>query len=122
MAGKTGTSQVVGRAGKRALAEQDREDDRFKSNSLFLAFAPAEDPQVSVIVLVEGGGAGSTSAAPVAKKILEFYDKEIEPLNSSQPLIVAADDERLKFRRELNAAFGPSPAIADIRANSARGN
>lgn len=122
MAGKTGTSQVLGRAGKRALAEQDREDDRFKSNSLFLAFAPAEDPQVSVMVLVEGGGAGSTSAAPVAKKILEFYDKEIEPLNSSQPLIVAADDERLKFRRELNAAFGPSPAIVDIRANSAQGN
>lgn len=122
MAGKTGTSQVLGRAGKRALAEQDREDDRFKSNSLFLAFAPAEDPQVSVMVLVEGGGAGSTTAAPVAKKILEFYDKEIEPLNSSQPLIVAADDERLKFRRELNAAFGPSPAIVDIRANSAQGN
>ena len=121
-AGKTGTSQVVGHAGKRALSERNDEGERFKSNSLFVAFAPAEDPQVSVVVLVEQGGSGSASAAPVGKKILEFYNKEIEPFASTLLLIAAADDDRFRFQRELDAAFGPSPAIGNMGEDSSRGN
>lgn len=122
IAGKTGTSQVVGRAGKRALAEKDDQGDRFKSNSLFVAFAPAEDPQVSVMVLVEQGGSGSATAGPMGKMILEYYHKEIEPLDSTMPKMAVAGGGISKFQRDLNEAFGPTPVTVNTGGKSARGN
>ena len=121
-AGKTGTSQVVGRAGKKVLIDSEKVDERFIPNSLFVAFAPAEDPQVSVMVIVEHGGAGSATAAPVGRKILQFYNREIEPFASTLPLIAVRDKEVRKFQRELDAAFGPSPTIVTTGEDSARDN
>lgn len=43
------------------------------THAWFTAFAPVDKPEISVTVLVEGGGEGSNVAAPVAKKILEYY-------------------------------------------------
>jgi penicillin-binding protein 2 len=121
-AGKTGTSQVVGRAGKKVLIDNEEVDERFIPNSLFVAFAPAEDPQVSVMVLVEHGGAGSATAAPVGRKILQFYNREIESFDSTLPLIAVRDEKARKFQRELDAAFGPLPTIVTTGEDSARDN
>lgn len=72
MAGKTGTAQVIG-------IKQDEEYDeeniaeRNKDHGLFIAFAPVEQPKVAIAVIVENGGGGSTSAAPVARKVLDAY-------------------------------------------------
>jgi len=65
--GKTGTAQVIG--GERALGE-------YKDHAWFVAFAPEENPQIVVAVFVEHGGHGGTTAAPIAKKVIEAYFKE----------------------------------------------
>lgn len=66
--GKTGTAQVVGlRKDSKYLAE------RFRDHAWFVAFAPAEEPEVALSVLVEHGGHGGSAAAPIAKKAIEAY-------------------------------------------------
>ena len=74
-AGKTGTAQVVKR--KSDEEEEESEEDevpyRFRDHALFVSYAPAENPQIAVAVVVEHGGHGSSAAAPVAKAIYEAY-------------------------------------------------
>ena len=58
---------------KTGTAEYVRADGKTGSHAWLTAFAPADDPQVSVTVLVEGGGEGSRVAAPIARKVLVKY-------------------------------------------------
>ena len=68
MAGKTGTAQVVSiPQGEEYDAEQLKEFER--DHSLFVAFAPIEDPQIAISVIVEN----SSGAANVAKRIMDHY-------------------------------------------------
>ncbi len=64
--GKTGTAQVI--SGDRASGE-------FKDHAWFVAFAPEENPQIAVAVLVEHGGHGGSAAAPIAKRVIEAFFK-----------------------------------------------
>ncbi|MFV2031659.1 MAG: penicillin-binding transpeptidase domain-containing protein, partial [Gammaproteobacteria bacterium] len=72
VAGKTGTSQVFGIA-------QDEEYDadalpkKLRDHGLFISFAPAENPLIAVAVIVENGGSGSSSAAPIARRVMDAY-------------------------------------------------
>ena len=121
-AGKTGTSQVIGKAGARKTTGEEVEE-RFRPHALFVGFAPAHRPQVSLIVLVEHGGAGGTVAAPIAKKIFEFYAEEIEPFAPEEPPSVelpfeAGTGPGMEFSRRLAAAFAPHQQPA--RAEDAR--
>jgi penicillin-binding protein 2 len=70
--GKTGTAQVVT---MEKFKETDEEDVAYKhrDHAWFTSFAPAENPEIAVTVLVEHGGHGGSAAAPVAKKVLEKY-------------------------------------------------
>jgi penicillin-binding protein 2 len=71
MAGKTGTAQAYSVAQNQRL---DRKvDERLRDHSWFIAFAPAESPQIAVAVLVENGGFGASAAAPIARKIMDAY-------------------------------------------------
>ncbi len=72
MAGKTGTAQVVG---IKQDAEYDSEAllERHRDHALFIAFAPAEDPQIVVSVIVENGEGGSRAAAPVAREVIDAW-------------------------------------------------
>lgn len=63
--GKTGTAQVVSLERKGGRKTED--------HAWFVAFAPAESPEIAVAVLVEHGGGGGAVAAPIAKKVLEHY-------------------------------------------------
>jgi penicillin-binding protein 2 len=56
-------------AGKTGTAQNPHGED----HAWFICFAPAEDPEIAVAVVVENSGHGSSVAAPLAKKILEFY-------------------------------------------------
>jgi len=77
VAGKTGTAQVVGRKGRSEESSSAWYLDR--SHGWFAGFAPAEDPQVAFAVLVEHGGSGGTSAAPIATSVMQRYLSEPEP-------------------------------------------
>ncbi|MGE5560639.1 MAG: penicillin-binding protein 2 [Chloroflexota bacterium] len=57
-------------AGKTGTAETGRAD---KNNGWFVAYAPYDNPEIAVTVVVEGGGHGSTSGAPVTKAIFDQY-------------------------------------------------
>ena len=71
-AGKTGTAQVIGIAQDE---EYDKDDvqDKFRDHALFIAFAPVESPKIAVAIIVENGGAGSRIAAPIARRLFDYY-------------------------------------------------
>ena len=73
VAGKTGTAQVVKVAAYRHLQEEDI-PYKFRDHAWFTAFAPAEDPEIAVTVLVEHGLHGGSGAAPIATAVMkEFF-------------------------------------------------
>lgn len=72
IAGKTGTAQVFG-LGQEEEYEHDKLERRLRDHSLFIAFAPADDPKIAVAVVAENGGSGSKVAAPIARKIMDAY-------------------------------------------------
>jgi len=72
MAGKTGTAQVVG-IKQGARYEESRLARQNRDHALFMAFAPAENPTIAVAVLVENGGHGGSTAAPIARAVFDFY-------------------------------------------------
>ena len=72
IAGKTGTAQVVGIA-QGAKYDASKLTEFQKDHALFIAFAPVETPKIAVAVIVENGGSGSGVAAPVARKVMDYY-------------------------------------------------
>lgn len=72
IAGKTGTSQVIGIAQNQRY-DAETLDKKFHDHALFIAFAPVDDPQIALAVVVENGGGGSRTAAPMAKVVMDFY-------------------------------------------------
>jgi penicillin-binding protein 2 len=72
IAGKTGTAQVYG---LKQEEEYDAETipEELRDHALFIAFAPVDDPQIAVAVIVEHGGGGGAVAAPIARKIMDSY-------------------------------------------------
>ena len=72
IAGKTGTTQVIGMAQGERPKQQDLEE-RFRDHALFIAFAPVQAPRIAVAVIVENGGSGSRAAAPVARAVMDNY-------------------------------------------------
>ncbi|HTQ35736.1 MAG TPA: penicillin-binding protein 2 [Steroidobacteraceae bacterium] len=71
IAGKTGTAQAHSVAQNERLGSTLPEN--LRDHAWFIAFAPAEDPQIAVAVLVEHGGFGASAAAPIARKIMDAY-------------------------------------------------
>lgn len=70
-AGKTGTSQVFS-IGQNERYVASRIAERLRDHSLYIAFAPANDPKVALAVVVENGGFGAAAAAPLARKALDY--------------------------------------------------
>ncbi|MGO2201398.1 penicillin-binding protein 2 [Pseudomonas helleri] len=72
IAGKSGTAQVV------AIKQGERYDrlktaERNRDNALFVGFAPAEDPQIVISVMIENGEAGGRVAGPVVRKVIDAW-------------------------------------------------
>jgi penicillin-binding protein 2 len=71
-AGKTGTSQVVGmKQGEKYVESKIQE--RHRDHALFIAYAPAENPKIALSVLVENGGHGGATAAPIARLVMDYF-------------------------------------------------
>ncbi|MEY3669490.1 MAG: penicillin-binding protein 2, partial [Pseudomonadota bacterium] len=71
VAGKTGTSQVFS-IKQNETYNADRIAERLRDHSLYVAFAPAEDPKVALAVIVENGGFGAAAAAPLARQVMDY--------------------------------------------------
>jgi penicillin-binding protein 2 len=72
VAGKTGTAQVIAQKVPGRKLSGNTQD-----HAWFIAYAPVDNPQIAVAVLVEHGGHGGGAAAPVARKVIEEYFKDV---------------------------------------------
>ncbi|HYG53766.1 MAG TPA: penicillin-binding protein 2 [Burkholderiales bacterium] len=70
--GKTGTAQVIAiKQGEKYV--ESKVEERFRDHSWFIVFAPVESPKIALAVIVENGGFGARSAAPIARTMLDYY-------------------------------------------------
>ena len=82
-AGKTGTAQVFSLRGGHYRASAI--DERLRDHALFMGFAPLEHPRIAVALIVENAGWGASVAAPVARKVFDYWlakdrqDKIVRP-------------------------------------------
>lgn len=75
VAGKTGTAQVFSLRGGHYRASAI--DERLRDHALFIGFAPLEHPRIAVALIVENAGWGASVAAPVARKVFDYWlDKD----------------------------------------------
>lgn len=105
IAGKTGTAQVVSMKQNETYNAKKLAKDKH-DHALFVAFAPTDDPQIAISVIVEHGGHGGSTAAPIARRIMDAYllednseteqkvsDEEIIPEENSQQTAERHNDE-----------------------------
>jgi penicillin-binding protein 2 len=73
LCGKTGSAQVISNQGLARAGKQAA----LKDNAWFVGFAPRQNPEIVVSVLVQGGEHGASAAAPIAKNVVKaYYDKK----------------------------------------------
>lgn len=105
IAGKTGTAQVVSMKQNETYDAKKLAKDKH-DHALFVAFAPTDDPQIAISVIVEHGGHGGSTAAPIARRIMDAYllednseteqqvsDEETIPEENSQQTAEQHNDE-----------------------------
>ncbi|XLZ67890.1 penicillin-binding protein 2 [Massilia sp. SR12] len=123
--GKTGTAQVVAiKANEKYNASKLNE--RLRDNAWFTAFAPAEQPKIALALIVENAGFGGAEAAPIARKVLDYWllgkrpkEKDTTPVPKEDAVTVpvedlpAADVEAAAERRaQQGGEAGAPPAPA----------
>ncbi len=95
IAGKTGTAQVKSIAqGKRY--DKSAIDKRHWDHAWFNGFAPVEDPQIALAVLVENGGGGSTTAAPIGRALFDYWMLQ----RKTDPVLPPSADELKVIKRQ----------------------
>jgi penicillin-binding protein 2 len=70
--GKTGTAQAVGVA-QGAKYNASKLEEHQRDHSLYIAFAPADDPKIAVALVVENAGFGAAAAAPIARRVFDYW-------------------------------------------------
>ena len=110
VAGKTGTAQVV-----RAPEDEEKEGDEtetpyeYRDHAWFVAYAPAEAPEIVVVALVEHGGHGGSAAAPLVRQVMEEYFKNRPQVQEAQD---QAGSKRLAAGSQRTEDRGQRTAIA----------
>lgn len=104
--GKTGSAQVVARARLQREKERGSAATSILPHGWFMAFAPAENARIALVVLVEHGGSGAEAAAPVAREILSafFHDGGAPP---AAPRVAAHAAAAPEMRAGSPAGAGP---------------
>lgn len=80
-AGKTGTAQVVRE--RDDMKKNEEIPERFRDHAWFVSYGPYDEPKIALSVFVEHGGHGSSAAAPIAKKAMEYYLNRAEAQENS---------------------------------------
>ena len=96
IAGKTGTAQVISIDAEEEY-DSSKIDKRNWDHALFVAFAPVDDPQIAIGLIVENGEHGSSAAAPIARQVIDAYMKS-RPVQTTQVMVAApgAEDDVTK--------------------------
>ena len=119
-AGKTGTAQVIG------IKQNEKYDaskiaERLRDHSLFVAFAPVDKPKIALALIVENGGFGAQAAAPIARKVFDYYLLGKLPKDQDLPFPDRQDEEEMRdvpesIEPELAPGEAASPAAPDPSA------
>jgi len=103
-AGKTGTAQVIQiKANEKYDAK--KVDERHRDHALFTAFAPAENPQIALAMVVENAGFGAQSAAPIARRVFDYW------LTGKYPSV---EDIEAVAKGQATAPIGNARLVADV--------
>lgn len=70
-AGKTGTAQAVG-VGQKEKYDARKLEEHQRDHALYMAFAPADKPEIALAVVVENAGFGAAHAAPIARRVFDY--------------------------------------------------
>jgi penicillin-binding protein 2 len=89
ISGKTGTAQVISNEG--AKAAKGKTDKDLRDNGWFVFFAPRDNPQIAGAVMVEHGGHGGVTAAPIARHVLDTFFAKLEGRPLPAPPIKVGD-------------------------------
>ncbi|HJV83320.1 penicillin-binding protein 2 [Noviherbaspirillum sp.] len=119
--GKTGTAQVVG-IKKNEKYDASKLDERHRDHSLYTAFAPADNPKIAIAVIVENGGFGAATAAPIVRKALDYYLLGKRPEDKNKPAVPVEKTDEVNARpvAELKAeaeSVGGPKAGAETKGN-----
>ena len=102
--GKTGTAQAVGiRQNEKYNAA--KLDEHRRDHSLYIAFAPLDAPTIALAVVVENAGFGAAAAAPIARRVFDYWLLQQYP---------SAEDIELTRRGESSAPVGMSRPVAEV--------
>jgi penicillin-binding protein 2 len=108
--GKTGTAQAVGlRAGEKYSSVKT--DEHKRDHSLYVAFAPVENPTIALAVIVENAGWGSGAAAPIARRVFDYWLMGQYP-NDDDMAAVRKGQAMAPIGKPLLAADVPWPRAA----------
>ncbi len=102
--GKTGTALAVS-LGKHERYNAARMEERQRDHSLYIAFAPADDPKIALAVIVENAGFGTTSAAPIARRVFDYWLLGQYPND---------EDLALVSKGQASAPVGKPKLVADV--------
>ncbi|RZL99068.1 MAG: penicillin-binding protein 2, partial [Variovorax sp.] len=111
-AGKTGTAQAVTQAqntryNARALEEHQRD------HALFMGFAPANAPRIALAVIVENAGWGAGAAAPIARRVMDYWLLDQYPSEADMAAIrVGKATAPIGKPRAVSEVAGPAPVSA----------
>lgn len=131
--GKTGTAQAVS-LGQKEKYVASRMEERQRDHALYIAFAPAENPQIAIAAIVENAGFGAASAAPIARRAFDYWLNHTYPspedIAATKLGQTAAPTGKLRPASEFDilrpdaptpAASAASAANAPVNANAPRG-
>jgi penicillin-binding protein 2 len=76
--GKTGTAQAV-TVGQKEKYNAAKLEEHQRDHSLYIAFAPAEDPKIALAMVVENAGFGAVAAAPIARRVFDYWLQGLVP-------------------------------------------
>ena len=105
--GKTGTAQAV-TIGQNQRYNAAALSERKRDHSLYVAFAPADTPRIAVAVIVENAGFGATAAAPIARRVLDYWLLQQYP-NAGDIAATQAGRSSRPIGAPRNAATMPWP-------------
>jgi penicillin-binding protein 2 len=100
VAGKTGTAQVIGLPDDEKARKVKFISSRYRDHALFVCFAPVDNPEIAIAVIMENAGHGGSAAAPVARKILDAYFDRKELPGKKPPIVIS--DHRIDGRGAAN--------------------
>ncbi|MFM7005330.1 MAG: penicillin-binding transpeptidase domain-containing protein, partial [Limnohabitans sp.] len=117
-AGKTGTAQAV-TIGQKDKYNASKLEEHQRDHALYMAFAPADEPQIALAIVVENAGFGAAQAAPIARRVFDYWllgdYPSIEDIDASQKGLAASPIGVRRKKEEI--VMAPSEGVVRLVGN-----